>query len=224
MSTCKSKYFFADFKGHKGVSMRIFLWLVLFMVLANADVKYAIQVLSAKEKKAITAEFMAKVSAMRMGQRVKYIDGEYKVFMGDFQSKAEASSRLLEVQEKVSQDAFIAEVMQKSELKADAKMQQMMVLAQAKLLQASKQETTVSEADQPVVTKEEKVDTVDIAGPKEKVVIKKKETKTVMAMKEEAKTEEIFCKPTKRALREAEISEALSFYRNSSYYGFDQGI
>jgi hypothetical protein len=190
----------------------------------NADMKCAIQVLSVKEKRSITSEFMGKVSAMRMGQTVKYIDGEYKVFVGDFQSKEEASFQLPEVQEKVSKDAFVAMITREPRLKAEAKMQQMIVLAQAKLLQASKTETSVREPEQPVETKEEKVDIVDVPGPKEKVIIKTKETKTVVAMKDEAKTEEIFCKPTKKALREAEISQALSFYRNSSYYGFNEGI
>ena len=107
-------------------------------------------------------------------------------------------------------------------------MQQMMVLAQAKLLQASNQETSVPQADKPVKAKEEKVDSVDISGPKDKT-----ETKTIVAIKGEAKTKELFskettqslfCKPTKKALREAEISQALSFYKNSSYYGFNEGI
>ena len=222
--TCKSKYLFADLEYYKGVFMRIFLWLILLIPLLNADVKCTIQVLSVKEKASITPEFMAKVNAMRMGQRVKYSDGEYKVLIGDFPTKAEASSHLSEVREKVSKDAFVAIITQKTQLKADAKMQQMMVLAQAKLLQASKQETSVPKADKPVKTKEDKVATVDIPGPKDKIVINKKETKTVVAMKDETKTEEVFCKPTKRALREAEISEALSFYRNSSYYGFNEGI
>ena len=38
--------------------------------------------------------------------------------------------------------------------------------------------------------------------------------------KEDIKTEEIFCKSSKKALRESEISDALAFYRNSSYYSF----
>ena len=231
--TCKSKYLFADLEYYKGVFMRIFLWLMLLIPLLNADVKCTIQVLSVKEKASITPEFMAKVSAMQMEKTIKYIDGKYKVFIGDFKTKDEASSHLSAVREKVSQDAFVAMITQKTPLKADAKMQQMIVLAQAKLLQASKQETSVPQADKPVKTKEEKVNTVDILGPKDKIVINKKETKTVVAMKDEAKSEEIFseetsqdlfCKPTKRALREAEISQALSFYRNSSYYGFNEGI
>jgi hypothetical protein len=197
---------------------------MLLIPMLNADMKCAIQVLSVKEKRSITPEFMGKVSAMRMGQTVKYIDGEYKVLVGDFKNKEEASSHLPEVREKVSKDAFVIMVTREPRLKAEAKMQQMMVLAQAKLLQASKTETSVREPEQPVETKEEKVDIVDVPGPKEKVIIKTKETKTVVAMKDETKTEEIFCKPTKRALREAEISQALSFYRNSSYYGFNEGI
>jgi hypothetical protein len=197
---------------------------MLLIPMLNADMKCAIQVLSVKEKRSITPEFMGKVSAMRMGQTVKYIDGEYKVLVGDFQNKEEASSHLPEVREKVSRDAFVIMVTREPRLKAEAKMQQMMVLAQAKLLQASKTETSVREPEKPVETKEEKVDIVDVPGPKEKVIIKTKETKTVVAMKDETKTEEIFCKPTKRALREAEISQALSFYRNSSYYGFNEGI
>jgi hypothetical protein len=112
-------------------------------------------------------------------------------------------------------------------------MQQMMVLAQAKLLRNSKEESPVSEPDKPAVMKEEKIETVDIPGPKEKANITNKETKSVVATQDEAKTEEtfsektsqdVFCKPTKRALREAEISEALSFYKNSSYYRFNQGL
>jgi hypothetical protein len=32
--------------------------------------------------------------------------------------------------------------------------------------------------------------------------------------------QEVFCRPTKKALREADISAALSFYKNSSFYTF----
>ena len=232
-AACKSKYFFADFKGHKGVFMRIFLWFFMLTILANADMKYVVQVLSVKDKKAITPEFMAKLSQVGMPHKIKYMNREYKVFIGEFQTDEEATSHLPKIQKKVSQDAFVTTIEVRTGLKAEAKMQQMMVLAQAKLLQASKTEVSAGDADKPVETKDDKVDTVDISGPKEKVIIQKKETKTVVAMKDKAKREEVFskettqslfCKPTKKALREAEISEALSFYRNSSYYGFNEGI
>lgn len=230
--TCKSKYFFADFNEHKGAFMRIFLWFFMLTVLANADAKYVVQVLSVKDKKAISPEFMAKLGQVEMPHKVKYIDGEYKVFIGDFQNEKEAASRLPEIQEKVSRDAFVTTEEIKRPLQAQAKMQQMMVLAQAKLLQASKQNEPVNTPEKPANKEEKQADIVDVSGPQDSGVIKKKGTVRVVSMTDEGKLEEIFseetsqslfCKPTKKALREAEISEALSFYKNSSYYTFDQG-
>lgn len=212
--------------------MRFFLWFIMLAVLSNADVKYAVQVLSMKDKDALTAEFMAKLSQFEMPHEVKHIDGDYKVLMGDFQTEKEAASHLLEIREKVSPDAFVTAVEIKTELKAEAKMQQMMVLAQAKLLQASKQKEPANRPDQALEIEDEKCNTVDVSGPQDKLAIRNTQTKKVVVIKEEKKEEEtfseetsqnLFCKPTKKALREAEISEALSFYTNSSYYTFDQG-
>ncbi len=203
--------------------MRIFLWLLMLTLLANADMKYVVQVLSVKDKEAITPEFMAKLSQVEMPHKIKYMNREYKVFMGEFQTDQEAAFHLSEIQKKVSHDAFVTTIEVRTELKPEAKMQQMMVLAQAKLLQASKQEEAVSSSDKPLKMEDKKADIVDVAGPQDKVVIRKTQTKRIVPMKDEGKSEEIFCKPTKRALREAEISEALSFYKKSSYYRFDQG-
>jgi hypothetical protein len=45
--------------------------------------------------------------------------------------------------------------------------------------------------------------------------------KAVEAKEEKgAIAQEVFCQPTKKALREAEISAALSFYKSSSFYTF----
>jgi hypothetical protein len=230
--TCKSKYFFADFKGYKGVFMRFFLYFTMLAVLLNADVAYVVQVLSVKDKNALTPEFMAKLKQVEIPHKVKYIDGEYKVFMGNFQTEKEAAFCLAEIQEKVSDDAFVTTVEMKTRLKAEAKMQQMMVLAQAKLLQASKEEAPIKTLDKPLKTEDGHADTIDVQGPQDKMVIRKVQAKTAVPMKDEGVPEEmfseetsqsLFCKPTKKALREAEISEALSFYKNSSYYTFDQG-
>lgn len=195
----------------------------MLTLLVNADMKYVVQVLSVKDKKAITPEFMAKLSQVEMPHKIKYMNREYKVFIGEFQTEEEAASHMPEIQKKVSHDAFVTAIEVRTELKAEAKMQQMMVLAQAKLLQASKQEEPEISPDKPLKTEDKKADTVDVPGPQEKLVITKTQTKKIVPMKDEGKTEEIFCKPTKKALREAEISEALSFYKNSSYYTFDQG-
>ena len=203
--------------------MRIFLWIVLFAVLSNADTRYAVQVLSVKEKKALTPEFMEKLKQFDIPHTVKYANREYKVLLGEFPTEEEAASRLSEIREKVSPDAFVTSVEVRDRLKADAKMQQMMVLTQAKLLHASKQEEPEKAAETGKKPAEEKAQSVEIPGPQDKLVIRKTETKIVKPMKEEGKTEEIFCKPSKKALREAEISEALLFYKNSSFYRFDQG-
>lgn len=213
--------------------MRFFLYFTMLAVLLNADVTYVVQVLSVKDKNALTPEFMSKLKQIEIPHKVKYIDGEYKVFMGDFKTEQEAASRLPEIQEIVNPDAFVTMVEMQTGLKAEAKMQQMMVLAQARLLQVSKQEEAVNRPEKPLKKEDVKTDTVDAPGPQDKLVIRKTQTTGVVRVKDEGKPEEtlssedtsqsLFCKPTKRALREAEISEALAFYKNSSYYTFDQG-
>lgn len=210
--------------------MRYIFLLILFIPLLSADAKYVIQVLSVKDESAVTDAFIAKLDTLPVPYVKEYIDGEHKVFVGDFQTESEASSCLREFRSKLGKDAFVLAKEKASSLKPKAKMQQMMVLAQAKLLKTAKTPAFIS--DDTPKAEEKEVDAVDISGAQEKIIINKKETKTVMVMKDEGKAEEIFseetsqslfCKPTKKALREAEISEALSFYKNSSYYRFNQG-
>ena len=70
--------------------------------------------------------------------------------------------------------------------------------------------------------------------PEHKQVAVKEETKALQPLLQEelpeevalakeekgAIAQEVFCRPTKKALREADISAALSFYKNSSFYTF----
>jgi len=168
---------------------------------------------------------MLNVTQMSMPYSQKHIEGKHKVFMGDFQTRKEAESALPEVREKVNKDAFISVIEDEKKpivLDPKAKMQQAILMAQAKAITKAKVDETKPEEEISVDTNTT-VEPPKVTQEKEAVQktesVKKKE-KTVVAMKEDVKAEEIFCKPTKKALREVEIAEALEFYRNSSFYSF----
>jgi hypothetical protein len=96
-------------------------------------------------------------------------------------------------------------------------MQQAMLMAQAKALGKTKEsEEQNTTAAKPIETPEVKEETA-IA---EKTERKKKPVKTVMTKQPKESEEQQFCKSSKKILREAEISEALEFYKNSSFYSF----
>ena len=97
------------------------------------------------------------------------------------------------------------------------KMQRDMAMAQSRTLK--KMNASVSEP-QPKVLQTVAPIHLNKIEKIEETVIKRKETKYIMQMKEDVKTEEIYCKGTKQALRQSEIARAISFYKNSSYYIF----
>lgn len=198
--------------------MRTFLWMVMLMSVSYAAPQtYSIQVLSVDDKASVTQAFLDKINATGMSYTQKSIDGELRIYMGEFPDKKTATSVLPEVREKVSKDAFICETEGAVALSAQQKMQQAMLMAQARTLKKMKmQEPGVEEK------KLESIEAIKAKLPVKKVSITKKETKIVKPMKEDVKTEEIFCKDSKQALRESEIEEALAFYENSQYYKFGE--
>ena len=188
---------------------------MLTAIVSADEVKYAIQVLNVQDKEAITPAFVSKAKAVPMLYRKKYIDGRYKVFLGEFNSHEEATSQLALVREKVQKDAFVVRMEDEFILDPKQKMQQAMVMAQARTLEKMKK------PEIKIMSKElETVEPVKVSGPEKKILIVKHDTKSVVGMKEDVKTEKIYCKPSKKALRESEISDALAFYRKSSYYKF----
>lgn len=88
--------------------MRIFsLFLILAATLVAND-KYAIQVLSVKNKASISEDFMAKVNKISMPSRgMQGENGYYKVFYGGIKTYQSAALILPYIRANVSEDAFI---------------------------------------------------------------------------------------------------------------------
>ena len=205
-------------------NLLLFLALTLFL---NAEERYCIEVLSTVDKETISKDFMLKVNETTLPHSVKYIDGKYKVLMGDFKTREEAESAIFEVHEKVSKEAIVSvyqEPKKPLELNPNAKMQQAMLMAQAKMITKPVKQKEKVPQDANLTVKP-----VDVTGPQEneKIAIKDEQVEKIAdkkVEKQEVKTKEIpkeqFCKPTKKALREEEIAEALTFYKNSSFYKF----
>lgn len=196
--------------------MQNFLWMLLLASLLSADEqKCTIQALSVKDKSLITDAFMQKVIETALPSEQKHIDGLYKVFVGEFSSYAEAVSALPMVRQKVGKDASASCNQEAYALDPQLKMQQAMLMAQARTLAKMKEEK--EEVSEKTLTT---VEPVTVSEPMKKVTSEKKETKRVVAVQKDVKTEALYCKPSKKALRESEIAEALAFYRHSSYYKF----
>lgn len=198
----------------------ILLALMLAAVMSADEVKYAIQVLNIQDKEAVTEAFEKKARAVPMRYTQKHKSGRYKVFLGEFETHEEAVANLTFVRERVSEDAFVVRMEDEFAFALDPQqqMQQAIVMAQAKSLQKIEKET-----ETPLIAKEaEDAIPVAVPEPEKKIVIVKQEKQSAPAVKKEAKSEEIYCKPSKKALRESEISDAIAFYTNSSYYKFTE--
>jgi len=195
-----------------GELMKVFFILLLINILVVAQETYSIQVISVKEKVAVTDEFMQKISDMGTPFCEESLDNEYRIYVGEFLTKEDATSALSEVRSEISKDAFVCEQAKTSMQTPEQKMQQAMVMAKARSLESMSK----------VKVEEKVLDTVEPI----KVVILQKE---VEVMEEESKPEiivkeekEKYCKTSKSDLRESQIAEAISFYKNSSYYTFSK--
>jgi len=197
--------------------MKYFLTIMAFSLVLLAGEKFSIQVISVKKDASITDEFMQKVITTGLPYSKEEVQGEERIYLGDFKSKEEASKALVNIRKNVSSDAFICEGGKAITNDANLKMQQAMLMAKARTLKKMK-EGEVKPTEQELET----IEPIKVDTTKKKLVIKRKDTKKIVPMKEEAKTEEIFCKDTKQALRESEIASAISFYETSSYYTFSQ--
>lgn len=125
--------------------MRNFL---LFFILATtlvANDKYAIQVLSVKNKASISEDFMRKVNKVSMPSRgMKGESGYYKVFYGGIKTYKSAALILPYIQANVSRDAFI--------------------LKENKVVSTAHRESSESTSTKP------KIEKVTIAGPQDKLI------------------------------------------------------
>jgi len=195
--------------------MRSVLWFLILTLSLQAQERYCIEVLSTKDKASITRELMDKVVKMSLPHSVKYLDGEYKVFLGNFETREAAEPVLEKVRKDISEEAIVSIYQEKkraSELNPKATMQQAMLMAQAKALGKTKEsEEQNATAAKPIEAPEIK----KVSGAAEK-----KPVKTVMTKQPKESEGEQFCKSSKKILRESEISEALEFYMNSSFYSF----
>ncbi len=200
--------------------MRILLLSLLLAIFLQAEERYCIEVLSTEAKATITPELMEKVTKMRMPHSVRYMDGQYKLFLGNFETREAAKPVLDEVRKNISEDAVITIYQEKkrsSQLDPKVAMQHAMLMAQAKALSKTKQ------SEENNISDNETMEIPEVQEEKaavEESKTQKSPEKIVIIKKPKEKTEERFCKSSKKALREAEISEALRFYKNSSFYSF----
>lgn len=203
----------------------LFLWMLLAATLLAQD-KYSIQVLSVENKVSITQDFMQTVKQTGMAYTQTMSDGKYRVYLGAFSSKEDARKALKGIQREVSKDAFVCKVEGPVPvlMEPKEKMQHAMLMAKARSLKIVKKDESELE-----IKELNSMEPIEIEGPAQKTNITKADSKRVMPMEKEVKREKIsskgtskklFCKSTKSSLREHEISTALSFYKNSSYYTF----
>jgi len=188
-----------------------------------AQDRYTIEVLSIENNASISTEFMSKVHELGLPYIKKDMGGELKVFVGEYKSKASAESALKEVQAKLNKEAFVCESSAKP-LTSQQKMQQAMLMAKARTLKKmDAQEVKVIEKKlQSIEPVQEKMPLKrKMQASKEKSI--EPMNKDVEAKERSSKTSEnVFCKSSKKALRETEIAQALSFYKNSSFYSFKE--
>jgi len=196
--------------------MKYILIIMAFSLILVGSDKFSIQVISVKKKTSLTDAFMQKVRVTGLSYVEEEREGVHYVYLGQFNSRAEAKVSLVEVREKVSKDAFICE-RELTPTQPKLKMQQAMLMAQARTLKKMQK----AEA-KPKEVELKTVEPIKIELPTEKMVITRESTKTIVPMNEDVKTEEIYCTDTKQALRETQIASAIAFYEGSSYYTFAQ--
>ena len=194
--------------------------MMLAMLMAGtllAQPRYTIQVLSVQERTSITPNFVQKMKTLDLPYTTYEKEGKHVVCIGDFSSEKMADDALLKVKETLGEGAFVTTLDQpmpdRTALTPDAQMQQAIVMAKARTLQKIEEEPAEESnmpALEPVEAKQSPQRTED------KPVATHEQSDN--AEKTEAKEE--YCKPTKKALRESEIADAISFYRNSRYYSF----
>jgi len=177
--------------------MRIFLSILMMGLSLMAVDKFSIEVLSVEDKSEISDTFMEKINELDLPFTTHHTEGNYRVLLGDFVSVEEAKKVLPRVKEQINEKAFITTGMAVVAINPKEKMIKAMIMAQARALKVSKDET------------------MEVKGPQEEMRSEERET---VVVKEEQ--EEVFCTSTKKALREAQIAKAIAFYKNSSYYSF----
>ena len=202
----------------KGEKMRLLLIIYIFSALSYAQERLCIEVLSVDKKTDISKDFIRKLSKISLAYEYKEVAGRHKIFVGDFATRKDAELVLPKIQAELNKDAFVTVVNfeDKTEvLSSQAKMQHAALMAKAQMIIKP---IDKKEKEKPAIEKQ-KVVLIDIVGPQEKKVIK---TKPKIVKKQKVKVvKNLVCKSTKKALRETEISDALEFYKSSSFYTFN---
>lgn len=197
--------------------MRSLLILSILFVLSHAKERLCIEALSVENKTDISKDFIRKLSKISWAYEYREIEGKHKIFIGDFTTRQEAEKALPSIQDKLNKEAFVTvlNVEDTTEsLSSQAKMQKAALMAKAKMITKP-----VDKKEEKPSIEKEKIVLIDIVGPQEKKPI---QVKTKVVKKQKVKVvQNIVCKPSKKALRETEISDALEFYKNSSFYKFN---
>ncbi|MEA3373163.1 MAG: SPOR domain-containing protein [Campylobacterota bacterium] len=188
------------------MKIRALLILVVLSVSMFAQ-EYWIQVLNVKER--APESFMQKV--VRSGQNYKVLEtsSDHKIWIGSYASRADAEKALNLVRCRIASDAFIVQE-----------------AAKAPTVEQVPEELAVSAGRKPAVSGSKDADT---ASKKAVIAAKKPAVTGRESVQEEsrrtekvetAKTEQCICICDKKALRKAEIGNAMSFYKNSPDYHF----
>jgi len=211
--------------------MQVLLLLMFLTVTLFAQEKYSIQVLSVENNASITQDFMQKVKQTGMPYTIQTMkNAKQRICLGEFTKRKEADKVLKEIQRQVSKDAFVCKAEGSAQILMEPKqkMQHAIVMAKARTLKTVKKDESKIE-----VKALKNIESIEVEGLIQKTNIPKVNPRRAVPLEKEVKTEEtvskkispsLFCKPTKRLLREQEISTALSFYKNSSYYTFGNGL
>jgi hypothetical protein len=162
---------------------------------------------------------MQKVKQTGMPYTQRTSEGKHRVYLGEFISRKEAYKVLADIQREVSTDAFVCktEALEEPSMASKQKMQHAIVMAKARSIKEDKPKMKAIEPE-------------EIKAPSQKIVMRKIDSRSGNTMHKEVKgknshsketSKNMVCKPTKSLLREYEISQALDFYRGSSYYHFN---
>jgi len=183
--------------------MRSFLWMIMLTSLLSAESeKYAIQVISAQYQGSITEALLKKVQAMSMPYIQKRINKQHKVFLGDFPTYSQAASNLERVRDKVERTAFVRRMNHEMKTRMKEKTHNNKPLTQTR---TSKE--MIEKGPELVSKRMESIEPVKVPQNQ---------------MSSKSSPESSVCKASKKVLRESEISDALAFYRESSFYQFSK--
>lgn len=186
--------------------MRISILLAVVSSIIFAQ-EYSVQVMALKDEKNVTPDLLMKVEKFGKCQII-HEDGYTKVRVGGFDDYLKVSSKLLEIKNSFTCDAFLVKE------KVDCK-DQKMTMAKADVEKDVKSlpkevalKESISESNNTMKTTEVFMDTSrnNIMMSSTKIVIKE--------------SPKVTKKESKKLRRKSELAEAMAFYANSDYYNF----